>query len=150
MSDPASNGGGRSMAAVQREIVEEMEGLDGPLEKYGYLVGLGRALEEPVPSIRDSVHAVPGCQSRVWIRADLEGDHLRIRADGEAMITRGIIALLLRVLDDRTPEEIAEGDLFFLDRTGLGAHLSPSRANGLSAMVRQIRTLAEQARNGAR
>lgn len=133
------------MAAVQDEIVAEMAQLREPLQKYEYLIGLGRALEPPRESIRQDEYAVPGCQSRVWIRAELDQGRLRIAADGEAMITRGIIALLLRVLDGRTPTEILEEELFFLDRTGLGAHLSPARSNGLGAMVRQIRQHAEEA-----
>ena len=128
-----------SMDAVQEEIIAEMAGLDDPLDKYEYLVALGREMETPAPAIRREAHAVPGCQSRVWIRTELRDGRLRIQADSEAMITRGIIALLLRVLDDRAPARIRDADLFFLDETGLRAHLSPSRANGLANMVREIR-----------
>lgn len=134
-----------SMAAVQDEIVVEMAGLQDPLKKYEYLVERGRALEVPDAGIRQPAHAVPGCQAQVWIRAELHQGRLRITADSDAMITRGIISLLLRVLDRRTPAEILDGELFFLDRTGLGSHLSPARANGLAAMVRQIRRHAEEA-----
>jgi cysteine desulfuration protein SufE len=134
-----------SMAAVQEQIVGEMAGLEDGLEKYGYLVGLGRAFAPPVASIRQEAHEVSGCQNPVWIRAELEGGRLRILADSEATITRGIIALLLRVFDGRTPREILDGDLFFLDRTGLGSHLSPARGDGLAAMVRKIRSCAEEA-----
>ena len=130
------------MAEVQDEIVAAMADLDGALKKYEYLVRLGRALEVPEESIRQPAHAVPGCQSQVWIRSELQEGRLRIIADSEAMITRGIIALLLRVLDGRTPAEILAEELYFLDRTGLGSHLSPARANGLAAMVRQIRQQA--------
>jgi len=133
------------MASVQEEIVAEMAGLEGSLKTYAYLVELGRALQAPEPSIRQEAHAVAGCQSRVWIRAELRGGRMRISADGEAMITRGIIALLLRVLDGRTPAEILDGDLFFLDRTGLRSHLSPARGNGLAAMVQRIRSCTEEA-----
>lgn len=133
-----------SMAAIQDEIIAEMAGLEDALKKYEYLVGLGRALEVPDESIRQAAHAVPGCQSQVWIRARLEDGRFRIDADSDAMITRGIIALLLRVLDRRTPSEILHEELYFLDRTGLSTHLSPSRANGLGAMVRQIRQHAEE------
>ncbi len=132
------------MAAAQREIVAEMAGLDDPLDRYEHLVRLGRALETDA-SIRDEAHAVPGCQSRVWIRATLQDGRLRLQADSDALITRGIIALLLRVLDDRPPAEVVDADLFFLEQTGLQAHLSPSRANGLANMVRQIRRHAEEA-----
>lgn len=139
------NDGFPSMAAVQEEIVAEMAGLDGNLKQYGYLVEWGRALKAPEESIRDEAHAVPGCQSRVWIRAELRDGRMRISADGEAMITRGIIALLLRVLDGRTPAEILNGELFFLDRTGLKTHLSPARGNGLAAVVQRIRSCTEEA-----
>lgn len=145
MSEPAPPEAPPSLTAVQEEIIAEMAGLEDPLDKYDYLVGLGRALEMPEDSIREAEHAVPGCQSRVWIRTELRGGRLRIAADGEAMITRGIIALLLRVLDGRPPIDILEADLFFFDRTGLQAHLSPSRANGLAAMVRQIREQTAEA-----
>jgi cysteine desulfuration protein SufE len=148
MSDAGGDGGRRSMAAVQEEIAAEMAGLDGLLEKYQYLVGLGRGLDVVGDGIRREEYAVPGCQSQVWIRAELRDGRLRIEADSDALITRGIIALLLRVLDDRTPAEILEGELFFLDRTGLASHLSPARANGLAALVKQIRRQAECASPG--
>ncbi len=133
------------MASVQEEIVAEMAGLEDGLKTYAYLVQLGRALEPPQESIRQDAHAVSGCQSQVWIKAELHDGRLRIAADSEAMITRGIIALLLRVLDGRTPAEVLDGDLFFLDKTGLRSHLSPARGNGLAAMVRKIRSCAEAA-----
>jgi cysteine desulfuration protein SufE len=145
MTEPATHEAPPSMAAVQEAIVAEMAGLDDPLRKYEYLVSMGRALDDPGDSIRQQAHAVPGCQSQVWIRAELQDGRLRLQADSDAMITRGIIALLLRVLDGRTPAEILDADLFFLDRTGLQAHLSPSRANGLASMVREIRNRAEAA-----
>jgi cysteine desulfuration protein SufE len=132
------------MADVQDEIVAGMANLDGILKKYEYLVHLGRSLEVPGASIRQPAHAVPGCQSQVWIRSELHDGRLRILADSEALITRGIISLLLRVLDGRTPAEILEGQLYFLDRTGLGSHLSPARANGLAVMIRQIRQHATE------
>jgi cysteine desulfuration protein SufE len=134
-----------AMAAVQEEIVAEMASLEGSLQQYAYLVELGRALPVPEEPIRQEAYAVPGCQSRVWIRAELKGGRMHIAADGEAMITRGIIALLLRVLDGRAPAEILDGDLFFLDRTGLRTHLSPARGNGLAAMVQRIRSCTEEA-----
>jgi cysteine desulfuration protein SufE len=134
-----------SMAEVQDAIVAEMVRLDGNLKKYEYLVRLGQSLAVPEASIRLPAHAVPGCLSQVWIRSELQAGRLRILADSDAMIIRGIIALLLRVLDGRTPAEILDGELYFLDRTGLGAHLSPTRSNGLVAMVRQIRQHAGDA-----
>jgi cysteine desulfuration protein SufE len=133
------------MASIQESIVDEMAGLDDMMQKYGFLVAQGRALGTENATLRQAEHAVPGCQSRVWIRVRLCNGRLLIEADSDAMITRGIISLLLRVLDGRTPSEILEEDLFFLDRTGLRSHLSPARANGLAVIVRQIRRHAEDA-----
>lgn len=135
--------GSRSMDAIQDEIVAEMAGLQDTMARYEYLVRLGRGLTVPDAGIRAEENALAGCQSRVWMRGELRDGHLRLAADSDAMITRGIIALLLRVLDGSTPREIVEADLYFLDRTGLRTHLSPSRANGLAAMVQRIRSLAE-------
>jgi cysteine desulfuration protein SufE len=140
------SGGSRlSQTATQEQIVGEMAELHDMLQKYEYLVACGRSLETPDPSLRRDEHRIAGCQVSVWMRSELRNGLLHIEADSEAMITRGIISLLLRVLDCRTPAEILEGDLFFLERTGLGSHLSPARANGLAAMVRHIRRCAEEA-----
>lgn len=145
MKEPVSGVHAASIDAVQNEIVHEMSDLHDPLEKYEYLVRLGRALTVPDGGVRLDEHSVAGCQSRVWIRAELRGGRLHMAADSDAMITRGIIALLLRVLDGRMPGEILRTELFFLDRTGLSTHLSPARANGLAAMVRRIRSCAQDA-----
>ncbi len=120
-----------------------MGGLEDAMARYEYLVRLGRALAVPDEGIRTDEHALAGCQSRVWIRGELRDGRLHLAADSDAMITRGIIALLLRVLDDRPPRDILEAELYFLDRTGLRTHLSPSRANGLAAMLKRIRSYAE-------
>jgi cysteine desulfuration protein SufE len=131
------------MSAVEDAIVAEMSGLEDSIARYEYLVGLGRDLAVASDEIRTEEHAVPGCQSRVWIRGEVVGGRLRLEADSDAGITRGIIALLVRVLDGRMVEEIRASELSFLDRTGLRQHLSPSRANGLAAMVQAVRKLAE-------
>jgi cysteine desulfuration protein SufE len=134
-----------SMVEVQQQIVAELAGLEDMLQKYEYLVRQGMAHHAPDDSLRQEQHAVPGCQAQVWIRAELQDGLLHLDADSDAMITRGLVALLLRVLDGRTPAEIVGTELFFLDRTGLGSHLSPARGNGMAAMVRQIRRHAEEA-----
>jgi cysteine desulfuration protein SufE len=134
-----------SLAAVQQEIVDEMAGLGSLLARYEYVVARGRALEAAPASLRGDEHAVQGCQFRVWMRAELRDGLLHIEADSDALIARGIISLLLRVLDRRPPAEILGGELFFLERTGLGTQLSPSRANGLAAMVETIRRHAAAA-----
>lgn len=138
---PPPTGPGGSLDEAQDEIIEEMCGLDDTMARYEYLVGQARALVSP-DGVRLEEHLVPGCQSRVWIRADVDDGRLCLSADSDAMITRGIIALLLRVLNGRPPAEVAHADLYFLDDTGLATHLSPSRANGLAAVVERIREFA--------
>lgn len=133
------------MAAVEDQIVAELSEISDSIGRYQYLVRVGETLQAGRDGIRTEEHAVPGCQAQLWIRAHLEDGRLRITADSDAAITRGIIALLLRVLDHRTPGEIVAAELSFLDRTGLRKHLSPSRANGLEAMVTRIRELAAEA-----
>jgi cysteine desulfuration protein SufE len=146
-----AGGGGRprSIEAVQDAIIAEMGGLEDSLSRYEYLVGAGRSLVVPDVGIRTDEHAVAGCQSRVWIRAELRDGRLHLAADSDAMITRGIVALLLRVLDGQPPREVRDADLYFLDRTGLRTHLSPARANGLAAMLQRIRSYAAAAADEA-
>jgi cysteine desulfuration protein SufE len=130
--------------AVQAEIVREMATLGDAMARYEYLIAQGDSLPAPDAGLRTEAHAVPGCQVGVWIRADLVDGRLRLSADSDARINRGMVALLLRVLDGRTPAEILAAELFFLDRTGLSTHLSPARANGLAAMVQRIRGRARE------
>ncbi len=135
---------GKLLDDVQDEIVAEMTALGDGLETYRYLVARGRELPPAGDAIRTDENAIGGCQTTVWIAAELEGDALRLRADSDAMITRGILALLLRVLDGRPCSEVAAADLYFLDRTGLRTHLSPARANGLAGIVDRIRACAAE------
>ncbi len=134
----------RPLREVQDEIVAEMTGLEDGLARYRYLVQQGRTLPSPVDGIRTDENALGGCQTTVWIDAALRDGKLKLRADSDAMITRGILSLLLRVLDGRAPSEVAVADLYFLDRTGLRTHLSPARANGLAAMIQRIRAYASE------
>jgi cysteine desulfuration protein SufE len=143
VTDAGVGGRPRSIEAVQDEIIAEMAGLEDGLSRYEYLVGVGRSLVVPEGGVRTDDHAVAGCQARVWIRAELRDGRLHLAADSDALITRGIVALLLRVLDGRPPREVLDADLYFLDRTGLRTHLSPARANGLGAMLQRIRSYAE-------
>jgi len=128
---------------VQEWIIAEMAGLADGLAAYEYLVRLGKEHRPGEDGLRHDRYSVSGCQSRVWVRTELRDGRVRILADSDATITRGIIALLLRVLDGRSPVEIVESELYFLDRTGLSHHLSPARSNGLHAIVRRIRSFAE-------
>ncbi len=129
---------------IQEDIIAEMAALDDGLEKYRYLIEQGRQLETPGGDFRREENLIPGCQSSVWIEVEPGLRGLRIRADSDAMIVRGIIALLLRVLNNQPPEVVAEEPLHFVDVTGLSVHLSPHRANGLAAMVNYIRNCARR------
>lgn len=128
---------------VQDEIIDEMAGMDDWLDRYAYIIDLGNTLP-PIPEdMKTPTNLIVGCQSRVWIDAKQADDRkIHFEADSDAMIVKGIVALLMRVLNDRTPDEILGADLYFIDRIGLSEHLSPTRSNGLVAMVKQIRNYA--------
>lgn len=130
------------MDKIQEEIIEEFAVFDDWLDKYDYLIGLSETLPAIDPAHRTDAWLIRGCQSRVWVDARLEEGRIRYSADSDAIITKGIIALLIRVLDGRTPEEVLATDLYFIDRIGLKENLSPTRSNGLAAMVKQMRLYA--------
>ena len=127
---------------IQEEIIEEFSVFDDWLDKYDYLIGLSDSLPAIAPEHRTGQYLIEGCQSRVWIDARTDGGRIFFTADSDAIITKGIIALLIRVLNGRTPQEELDTDLYFIDAIGLTANLSPTRANGLAAMVRQMRLYA--------
>ena len=127
---------------IQEEIIEEFSVFDDWLDKYDYLIGLSDSLPAIAPEHRIGQYLIEGCQSRVWIDARTDGGRIFFTADSDAIITKGIIALLIRVLHGRTPQEGLDTDLYFIDAIGLAANLSPTRANGLAAMVRQMRLYA--------
>ncbi len=128
---------------VQEEIIEEFSMFDEWLDKYDYLIGLSETLPPIAPEHRTNQYLIEGCQSRVWIDARLDGQgRVHFAADSDAIITKGIIALLIRVLDGRTPREVLDTELYFIDAIGLSANLSPTRSNGLLAMVKQMRLYA--------
>ena len=127
---------------IQEEIIEEFSVFDDWLDKYAYLIGLSDSLPAIAPEHRTGQYLIEGCQSRVWIDARTDGGRIFFTADSDAIITKGIIALLIRVLNGRTPQEVLDTDLYFIDAIGLTANLSPTRANGLAAMVRQMRLYA--------
>ncbi len=128
--------------AIQDEIIEEMSVLDDWMGKYEYLIGLGKRMSPPDETLRSEKHAMKGCQARVWIRAELNDNRIHFSADSDSIITKGMLALLLRVLNNRSPEEIAGADLYFITKTGLSTNLSPARANGLALIVKQMRLCA--------
>lgn len=127
---------------IQEDIIEEFSVFDDWLDKYDYLIGLSDSLPAIAPEHRTGQYLIEGCQSRVWIDARTDSGRIFFTADSDAIITKGIIALLIRVLNGRTPQEVLDTDLYFIDAIGLTANLSPTRANGLAAMVRQMRLYA--------
>ena len=140
-----------SINEAQDEIIAEFSELDDWMDRYQLLIDLGSE-QEPLDEIyKTDQNLIDGCQSRVWLQADETDGKLTFRAESDALIVKGIIALLIRVLSGHTPDEILNADLYFIDRIGLHEHLSPTRSNGLLAMVKQIRmyALAFQAKEKA-
>jgi cysteine desulfuration protein SufE len=127
---------------IQEQIIEEFALFDDWLDKYNYLIELGNALPAIDPTHRTDNYVISGCQSRVWVDAHIEEGKIYYGADSDAIITKGIISLLARVLNGRTPQEVLDADLYFIDRIGLRENLSPTRANGLVAMIKQMRLFA--------
>ena len=130
------------MDKIQDEIIEEFSVFDDWLDKYDYLIGLSETLPPISSEHRTGQYLIEGCQSRVWVDARLEDGKVYYAADSDAIITKGIIALLIRVLNGCTPQEILDTELYFIDAIGLSANLSPTRANGLVSMIKQMRLYA--------
>ena len=127
---------------IQNEVIEEFEGFDDWMDKYQMLIDLGNEVEPWDAKYKSEQNLIDGCQSRVWVQCDHVDGKLVFTADSDALITKGIIALLIRVLSGHTPQEILDSDLYFIERIGLKDHLSPTRSNGLLSMVKQIRAYA--------
>ena len=125
---------------IQDEIIEEFDGFDDWMDKYQLLIDLGNEQEPLDEQYKIESNLIDGCQSRVWLQADYEDGLLFFRAESDALIVKGIVTLLIRVLSGHTPQEIVDANLYFIDRIGLKEHLSPTRSNGLLAMVKQMRT----------
>ena len=127
---------------IQDEIIEEFAGFDDWMDKYQLLIDLGGE-QEPLPEqYKTESNLIDGCQSRVWLQADYVDGVINFHAESDALIVKGIVALLIRVLSGHTPREILDADLYFIDEIGLHEHLSPTRSNGLLAMVKQMRAYA--------
>lgn len=132
-----------SINSIQTEIVDEFSQLDDWMDRYGLIIDLGNSLPPIDEKYRTPDHLIEGCQSRVWLNAELTPDGtVHYTADSDAIIVKGIISLLIKVLNDHTPDEILASDLHFIDDIGLSEHLSPTRSNGLLAMVKQMRLYA--------
>jgi len=126
----------------QELFIEEFNAFDDWMDRYGLLIEIGNQLEPMAEHLKTPDRLIEGCQSRVWLNAEMTDGKIHFTADSDAMIVKGIISLLLRVFSDRTPDEILTNNLYFIDRIGLGEHLSPTRSNGLRAMVKQIKMYA--------
>ena len=127
---------------VQQELIDEFSMFDDWMEKYEYLIELGKTLPLIDPSLKTDDKIIKGCQSKVWLNADMEDDKVVFTADSDAIITKGIIAVLIRAFSNQQPEEIIEADTGFIDQIGLKEHLSPTRANGLVSMIKQMKLYA--------
>jgi len=127
---------------IQNQIIEEFAVFDEWMDKYEYLIDLSKDLPVVADAFKTDEYLIKGCQSRVWLQAQLVGECIMFSADSDAMITRGIVALLIRVLNNRKPSEILNNDLYFIDQVGLSQNLSPTRSNGLLAMIKQMKMYA--------
>ncbi len=128
---------------AQQDVIEQFDGLDEWLDRYEVIIDMGSELEPLPENLKTPDRKIEGCQSSVWIDAEQDAEgRLHFRADSDALIVKGIIAMLLKVLSGRTPQEILDADLHFIHDLGIDSHLSPTRSNGLVAMLRQIRAYA--------
>lgn len=127
---------------IQQEIIEEFSMYEDWMDKYGYLIELGNELEDLDSKLKSDQNLIKGCQSRVWLVAELVDGKIIFKGESDAVIVKGLVALLLRVVSGRTPQELMDSNLHFIDDIGLKQHLSPTRSNGLLAMVKQIRLYA--------
>lgn len=132
----------KTINELQDEVIEEFSEFDDWMDKYQLLIDLGNEQPPLNPIYKTDKNLIDGCQSRVWLQADLENGKVTFRAESDALIVKGIIALLIRVISEHTPDEILNADLYFIEKIGLKEHLSPTRSNGLLAMVKQMRMYA--------
>ena len=135
---------------VQENIIEEFSVFDDWMDRYNVLIDMGKDLPQIDPKFKVKDYLIEGCQSKVWLHPEFNGHKISFTADSDAIITKGIVALLIKVLSGRTPEEIIGADLYFIDRIGLRQNLSPTRSNGLLSMVRQMKLYALAYKAGGR
>ena len=131
-----------SINEIQDEVIAEFSDFDDWMDRYQLLIDLGNEQEPLDEAYKTEENLIEGCQSRVWLQCDEADGKLLFRAESDALIVKGIIALLIKVVSGHTPDEILEADLYFIDRIGLREHLSPTRSNGLLSMVKQMRRYA--------
>ena len=126
----------------QDEIIEEFEGLDDWMDRYSVIIDMGNAMPPLDEQYKTTDNLIDGCQSRVWLQADCIDGKMHLQADSDAIIVKGIISMLVRVLDGATPQEVLDADLYFIERIGLRDHLSPTRSNGLLSMLKNMKAYA--------
>jgi cysteine desulfuration protein SufE len=127
---------------IQEEIIDEFSFFEDWMERYEYIIELGKSLPMIEDEFKTDSNLISGCQSKVWLQSEIDGDKIKFTADSDAILTKGIVALLLRVFNNQKPKDILDADLYFVDKIGLKEHLSPTRANGLVSMIKQIKLYA--------
>ncbi|MDY7394641.1 SufE family protein [Aureibaculum sp. 2210JD6-5] len=127
---------------IQEEIIDEFSMFDDWMERYEYIIELGKSIPLIDERYKTEDNIIKGCQSKVWLNAEIKDDKIVYTADSDAILTKGIIALLLRVFSNHSPQEILNADTYFIDKIGLKEHLSPTRANGLVSMIKQLKLYA--------
>ena len=127
---------------LQENLIEDFSFFDDWTQKYEYMIELSKTLDKMDESLKNDENLIKGCQSKVWLNADFKDGKINFIADSEAIITKGIIAILLMVFNNKTPDEIIKSDVSFIEKIGLKEHLSPNRANGLYSMIKQIKFYA--------
>jgi cysteine desulfuration protein SufE len=132
-----------SIEETENEIVEEFEIFPEWMEKYEHIIEIGNSVPKIDEKYKDETHEIKGCQSKVWLHSELKDGHIFYTADSDAIITKGLVGLVIRVFSGHTPEEIIKADISFIDKIGLHEHLSPTRSNGLIAMIKQIKLDAQ-------
>ena len=132
----------KTINELQDEVIEEFSDFDDWMDKYQLLIDLGNEQEPLAPEYKNDQNLIDGCQSRVWLQADLVDGKVEFQTESDALIVKGIIALLIKVVSGHTPDEILDNELYFIEAIGLKEHLSPTRSNGLLAMVKQMRMYA--------
>jgi cysteine desulfuration protein SufE len=128
---------------IQDELIEEFELFDDWADKYEYIIDLGKKLKAFPDEAKTEENIIKGCQSRVWLNSRMEGENLVFEADSEAIIVKGLVAILVRILSNHKPAEIANAELYFIDKIGMTSHLAQTRSNGLASMVKKMKKIAE-------
>ncbi len=132
----------KSINEIQEEIIEEFEGFEDWMDKYSLIMDMASSLEPLAEEFKNDSNLIEGCQSRVWLQADYVDGNIIFKGDSDALIVKGIVAMLINTLSGHSPKEILESDLFFIEKIGLKENLSPTRSNGLASMVKQMKLYA--------